>query len=237
MHLPFNTELITRPWTAASVRQAVEAYETALPGTAWPNWVLGNHDQPRVASRIGPAQARVAAMLLLTLRGTPVLYAGDEVGLPDVPVPADRIVDVDGRDPQRSPMPWTSGPRGGFTTGEPWLPMTDDPGTYAVEAQLADPRSMLALHRRLLALRREEPALHAGSWAAVDAPEPIVAFDRAAAGVRFRVLLNLGSDPVEVPLDGAWRVALSTALDRSDGEPVEGTATLRADEGLLLREA
>ena len=117
VHLAFNTALITRPWTAPSVLEAVEAYETALPGHAWPNWVLGNHDQPRVASRIGTAQARVAAMLLLTLRGTPILYAGDEVGLPDVAVPPDRIVDVAGRDPQRSPVPWTAGPGAGSRRG------------------------------------------------------------------------------------------------------------------------
>ena len=237
VHLTFNTELITRPWTAEWVRRAVQTYETALAGTAWPSWVLGNHDQPRVASRIGAAQARVAAMLLLTLRGTPIVYGGDELGLPDVPVPPGRVVDVAGRDPQRSPMPWTEGPLGGFTTGEPWLPMTDQPGTYSVQAQLADPRSMLSLHRRLLALRRGEPALHAGSWADVEAPEAVVAFDRAAAGARFRVLLNLGDEPVEIPLDGGWRVALSTGLDRADGEPVTRTASLRGDEGLLLREA
>ena len=127
--------------------------------------MLGNHDQSRVATRLGAAQARVAAMLLLTLRGTPTLYYGDELGLPDATVPPERIVDVDGRDPERSPMPWTgSDPNAGFSVGEPWLPMVDDAGSWSVEAQRADPASMLLLHRRLLALRRASPALHRGAW-------------------------------------------------------------------------
>jgi alpha-glucosidase len=237
IQLPFNVALITGAWSARAVRESLAAYETALPGYAWPNWVLGNHDQSRVVTRIGAAQARVATMLLLTLRGTPILYAGDEVGLPDAIVPPERIVDVDGRDPQRAPLPWTAtGPHAGFTTGEPWLPMVEEGDRYCVERQLADPHSMLTLHRRLLALRREAPALHSGSWAAVEAPDPVVAFDRAAAGARFRVLLNLGSEAVDVPVDGAWRVALSTHLDLADGEAVAGPVTLRPDEGLLLRE-
>lgn len=235
-HLPFNTALITLAWEAGPIRAAIRAYEAALPRHAWPNWVLGNHDQTRVATRVGAAQARVAAMLLLTLRGTPTLYYGDELGLPDVPVPPDRVVDVAGRDPERSPMPWTTGPGAGFSTGEPWLPMTDDPGTFSVEAQERDPRSMLALHRGLLALRRAEPALHLGAWAAVEAPHGVVAFDRwIEGGERFRVVLNLRSEAVRVPLDGAWSVALSTTLDREPGSRVDGPAELRADEGLVLR--
>ena len=115
-HLPFNFALVTLPWDARTIGAAVEAYEAALPANAWPNWVLGNHDQSRVATRLGAAQARVAAMLLLTLRGTPTLYYGDELGLPDATVPPERIVDVDGRDPERSPMPWTdSEPTAGFS--------------------------------------------------------------------------------------------------------------------------
>jgi alpha-glucosidase len=235
-HLPFNTALITLPWEAGIICAAIEAYEAALPAHAWPNWVLGNHDQSRVATRVGPARARVAAMLLLTLRGTPTLYYGDELGLPDVPVPPDRVVDVAGRDPERSPMPWTTGPHAGFTTGEPWLPVTGDPGTYSVASQARDPRSTLALHRRLLALRRAEPALHLGSWAAVDAPEEVLAYDRTHEGTTFRVLLNCSPRPVGVPLDGEWSLVLSTGLDRACG-PLAGAADLAPDEGLVLRAA
>ena len=139
-HLPFNFALVTLPWDARTIGAAVAAYEAALPANAWPNWVLGNHDQSRVATRLGAAQARVAAMLLLTLRGTPTIYYGDELGLPDAVVPPERIVDVAGRDPERSPMPWASAaPHAGFSAAEPWLPMVDDAGTWSVEAQRADP--------------------------------------------------------------------------------------------------
>src|SRR5690606_17789642 len=93
VHLPFNFQLVTMAWDASVVKHAVDAYEAALPPDGWPNWVLGNHDNHRIASRIGEAQARVAAMLLLTLRGTPTLYYGDEIGMADVPIPPDRVQD------------------------------------------------------------------------------------------------------------------------------------------------
>jgi alpha-glucosidase len=234
-HLPFNTALITLPWDVRSIRAAVEACEAALPDGAWPSWVLGNHDQSRVATRLGAAQARVAAMLLLTLRGTPTLYYGDELGLSDVAVPPGRVVDVAGRDPERSPMPWSTGPNAGFTGGDPWLPITDDPGTFSVEAQERTPGSMLDLHQRLLALRRTEPALNQGLWTGLDASAGVLAYDRESDGTRFRVLLNLTGDAVREPVDGAWTIELSTALDREPGVPAGPAVELRADEGLVLR--
>src|SRR6185503_14487766 len=153
---------IRRPWEARTLGAAIEAYEAMLPTFGWPNWVLGNHDKSRVASRVGPAQARVAAMMLLTLRGTPTLYYGDEIGMRDVPIPAERVRDPFeknvpglglGRDPERTPMQWDGSGGAGFTTGEPWLPLADDVAAVNVEMQRDDTRSLLALYRRLLALR------------------------------------------------------------------------------------
>ena len=92
-HLPFNFQLLQAPWKADAIARLVEDYEAALPDGAWPNWVLGNHDRPRIATRVGPEQAKVAAVLLLTLRGTPTLYYGDEIGVADVPIPPDQIRD------------------------------------------------------------------------------------------------------------------------------------------------
>src|SRR6185436_14956605 len=135
LQLPFNFQLIRLPWESRTLGAAIEAYEAMLPTFGWPNWVLGNHDKSRVASRVGPAQARVAAMMLLTLRGTPTLYYGDEIGMRDVPIPAERVRDPFernvpglglGRDPERTPMQWDGGAGAGFTTGEPWLPVADD---------------------------------------------------------------------------------------------------------------
>ena len=115
VHLPFNFQLIDAPWNARALATLIADYEAALPPGGWPNWVLGNHDRPRIAAKRGQAQARVAAMLLLTLRGTPTLYYGDELGLGDVEIPPAQVQDPRelrepglglGRDPVRTPMPW-----------------------------------------------------------------------------------------------------------------------------------
>ncbi len=234
-HLPFNFALVTARWDAASIRAAIDDYEGALPAGAWPNWVLGNHDQPRVATRVGAAQARVAAMLLLTLRGTPTIYYGDELGLPDAEVPPARVVDVAGRDPERSPMPWSATrPNAGFSGATPWLPLVAGAAGLSVEAQRDDDGSMLSLHRRLLAARRASPALHAGSLELIDAPAGVVAFDRRHAGEVVRVLLNLAGAPVAAPVDGDWTCLAGTHPGR-DGASVRGTVVLDGDEGLVLR--
>ena len=135
VHLPFNFQLVDAPWQARSLATLIADYEAALPPGGWPNWVLGNHDRPRVAAKRGQAQARVAAMLLLTLRGTPTLYYGDELGLSDVAIPPAQVQDPRelrepglglGRDPVRTPMPWDGSENAGFTTARPWLPLNAD---------------------------------------------------------------------------------------------------------------
>ena len=140
-HLPLNFQLIQLPWNAAVIRDAIREYEDLLPRGGWPNWVLGNHDIHRIASRVGPAQARTAAMMLLTLRGTPTMYYGDEIGMADVPIPPECVHDPLernvpglglGRDPQRSPMQWTSGVHSGFSDGEPWLPCRETSAAAAL---------------------------------------------------------------------------------------------------------
>ncbi|PLS77720.1 MAG: alpha-amylase, partial [Chloroflexi bacterium] len=144
-HLPFNFQLILLPWDAQVVREAVDTYEAALPAGAWPNWVLGNHDQPRIASRVGLDQARVAQMMLLTLRGTPTCYYGDEIGMQNVPIPPHQMHDPQGkddpahsRDPERTPMQWDASANAGFTSGQPWLPVADNYTTVNVVAQRED---------------------------------------------------------------------------------------------------
>jgi alpha-glucosidase len=243
VHLPFNFHLISTPWRAREVATLVESYEAALPRDAWPNWVLGNHDRDRIASRVGAAQARVSAMLLLTLRGTPTLYYGDEIGMHDVEIPPELVHDPfeknvpgegHGRDPVRTPMQWDASANAGFTTGTPWLPVADDYRTNNVAAGREDPVSMLALHRRLLALRRAEPALAVGSYAPVQAEGDMLAYTRERDGRRFLVALNLGhGSPTLVSAETHGRLALSTHLDR-DGERVRGTLELRADEGVIV---
>jgi alpha-glucosidase len=243
-HLPFNFALIWVEWTPAAVARLIEGYEAALPHGAWPNWVLGNHDQPRVAGRLGPAQARVAMVLLLTLRGTPTLYYGDELGLESVPIPPEHVRDPfgvnmpgrgQGRDPVRTPMPWTTGPNAGFTAGEPWLPLGEDHPSRSVEVQRDDPASMLALTRALLQLRRREPALASGEWTLLSADDAVLAYARTWQGRRCTVLLNLTPEPRNValgPEDGG-AVAVSTRHARV-GEQVGGGVALGGDEALVI---
>jgi alpha-glucosidase len=243
VHFPYNFQLIKLPWDARTIDAAVRRYEALLPPGAWPNWVLGNHDRHRVASRVGPAQARVAAMLLLTLRGTPTIYYGDEIGMQDVPIPPDRVRDPWeknlpgrglGRDPERTPMQWTAGPGAGFTRGRPWLPFAADYVRVNVTAEAVDEDSILNLHRQLLALRRAEPAFSIGDWAPVDAEGSVLAYLRSDAGSRFLVALNLGAEPATLGFDGSGETVLST-IPGECGERVAGTIALRGDEGVIVR--
>jgi alpha-glucosidase len=256
VHMPFNFQLITMAWNARTISEAIRHYENSLPSYGWPNWVLGNHDNPRIASRVGCGQARVAAMMLLTLRGTPTMYYGDEVGMCDVPIPKDRVQDPFeknvpgmglGRDPERTPMQWDGSGGAGFTREgvEPWLPLGCDFTTNNVAAQREDSKSFLALYRKLIELRRPEPALTIGAYEPVSLPEDVgemIAYVRHAGedGRRFLVVLNLSDKPQTFrPLDAttlrvAGRILLSTHLDRDEKTTVAGTIELRANEGVVV---
>jgi alpha-glucosidase len=244
VQLPFNFHLILIDWKARAIASLIDRYEAALPPDGWPNWVLGNHDQPRLASRIGEGQARVAAMLLLTLRGTPTMYYGDEIGMHNVEIAPEHVQDPFeknvpgkglGRDPERTPMQWDASAHAGFTSGEPWLPLAEDYPAVNVAAERDDARSMLALYRRLIDLRQSEMALQVGSYQAVEAAGDLLAYIRAHADRRFLIALNLGGAPQTQPLnDMAGRVVLSTHGDRDD-EAVRESIALRGNEGLVVR--
>jgi alpha-glucosidase len=252
-HLPFNFHLITSPWKAHAVRRLVEEYEASLPPDGWPNWVVGNHDQHRIASRVGAGQARIANMLLLTLRGAPTTYYGEELGMHDVPIPPEmvkdppavnqpEIADIVGRDPARTPMQWDGSPNAGFTPPDvtPWLPVADDSRLCNASVQERDPDSMLSLYRALTALRRAEPALHRGAYRSLDAEsEDVFAYLRTADdGQRFLVVLNFGSQPriariKDLTTNGA-SIAVATGMDRV-GKVNLARISLRPNEGLVLR--
>ena len=239
LHLVHNFVFLNLPWSAAEFRKTVDEFEELVGPGAWPAWCLGNHDHARIASRYGRAQARVAAMLLIALRGTPFLFQGDELGLEDVPVPPDRIVDVDGRDPERAPVPWeppsTAGPGAGFTSGEPWLPMTADAERLAWSVQASDPLSMLSFHRRLLALRRATPALQDGTYRSLDAGEDVFAFER---GGELVVALNFASELRPARLTGRGELVLSTRVEAAAGAPVDlSELVLEPDEGVIVARA
>jgi glycosidase len=251
LHMPFNFALLNVAWTAAEVRRVVDSLEAALPDGAWPNYVLGNHDESRLASRYGRDAARVAAMLLLTLRGTPTLYYGDEIGMTDVPIPPDRRQDpwsIDGememgRDPARTPMQWSEARNPGFsppTTSELWLPLAEEFETVNVDRQLDDPTSILNLYRRVLAYRRGTPALQQGSYEPLDGvangmPEGCYAFRRAISDEQTLVALNFSNreQRLTLPSLGEAVMVVSTHLDRS-GSVDPSALSLRANEGLIM---
>src|SRR5262249_20677386 len=189
----------------------------------------------------------IATMLLLTLRGTPTLYYGDELGLPDAVVPPALAQDPLekqqpgrglGRDPERSPMAWDDSANAGFTSGHPWLPLISDWRTLNVEAELKDPDSLLSLHRRLLSLRRATPTLAVGTYTGLPSPGPVLAYTRRLAGhPSFLVALNLSSTPAEFAPDGidvTGEIAASTTRAR-ETERVSRPIRLAAHEGIVVR--
>jgi alpha-glucosidase len=245
-HLPFNFALLSAPWHARNIAKLIDDYERALPVGAWPNWVLGNHDRPRVASRVGQAQARVAAMLLLTLRGTPTMYYGDEIGMHQVAIASEEVRDPFeknvpgigvGRDGCRTPMQWDASAQGGFTTGVPWLPLAEDAVYDNVASLAVDAQSILKLYGELIYLRKTTPQLVEGSYIPVATTGDLLAYRREYGGKAVLVILNLAATAISIGSDAvahAGEILLSTHLDR-EGEVVSEDLDLRGDEGLIIR--
>jgi alpha-glucosidase len=243
LHLAFNFAPVLEEFTAEHTRAIVEATERALPRGAWPVWTGSNHDVGRFPTRWCEGdedRIRCVLLALLTLRGTPFLYYGDEIGMVEVPVPLDRVRDPaglrgwpddPGRDPGRTPMQWMSEPGAGFTHPgvSPWLPV-GDASSRNVRDQRSDPGSILTLCRDLIALRRSEPDLHGGRYESVESPPGVWSWRR---GKRFRVVLNLTDRAARVDArDGT--IAIGTHRDR-DGERVGRRLSLRPWEGVVLR--
>ncbi|HZD02661.1 MAG TPA: alpha-amylase family glycosyl hydrolase [Actinomycetes bacterium] len=247
LHLAHNFVFSQLPWDAEAFRTSIDDFEALAAETAWPAWFLANHDLPRVASRFdqdgqGPARARAVALLLYALRGTPFVYQGEELGLPDAEIPPDRVVDVDGRDPQRAPLPWRppslTGPAAGFSTGEPWLPLVANAEVLCVERQAADSRSTLTLLRRLAALRARTPTLQTGAQRSLEAGAGVLAWLREDEGERLLAAVNFAAvlAPLRLPAELPRRATLliSTDPDRADGVDLNGFA-LGPSEAVLLR--
>jgi alpha-glucosidase len=205
LHLSFDFRPLHAPWDAARLATAIEAMESDFAEPRWPTFVLSNHDQVRHRSRYGSeARARAAAVLELTVRGTPFLYAGEELGLEDAVVPDDRVVDPDGRDGCRAPIPWSAD--GDDESGHgwpvrPWLPFPANAATHAADAQVGVAGSMHALYSDLLRLRRGHEALRRGEMAIVPSPDGVFRFDRSHDTDRVTVVANLGDVAAPWPDD------------------------------------
>ena len=243
LHLPLNFALLDTPWDVLSLQAHIDAYMNAIPKEAWPDWVIGGHDKRRVASTIGQAQARILAMLVLTIRGTPFFFAGDEIGMEQVPIPPEHVQDpfeklVGGyglnRDPERSPMRWNDGHAGGFTSGHPWLPMGDDIAAHNVASLQADERSILWLYRRLIQVRRAERPLIAGEYVPMRSTNDILMYKRVWREQEILVALNTVHQPRRLEIPGQGTQLLSTYLD-GEGMIVTPSRLLRASEGLMVK--
>jgi alpha-glucosidase len=213
LHLAFNFPPLYTRWRARDWRRQVEAVVKQVDAVGgWPTWVLSNHDNPRHRTRYGGSErrARAAAVLLLTLRGAPFVYYGEELGLEDAVVPAVRVVDPGGRDGCRSPLPWDASPGHGWAGAEPWLPWSPEPESRNVAALVAQESSILHLYRRLLAARRASPALATGSWAAIEAPAGVLAYERRHGDDRRAVVVNFTAEPVDLHLEERWRVEVDS---------------------------
>jgi len=210
--------------------------------------IVANHRRlslARVASRVGREQARVAAMLLLTLRGTPTLYYGDEIGMHQVAIAPEDVRDPFeknvpgigvGRDGCRTPMQWDATAFAGFSTTTPWLPLPGDFLQENVVNLAADERSILHLYKALIALRRKLPALQSGDYLPIAAEGDLLLYRRQSEAAAVVIALNLGAEPVSIKSDAAGlngEILLSTFLDRQ-GEKIQGALDLRGDEGVII---
>jgi alpha-glucosidase len=244
LHLAFNFVFLLAEFAVETLAPIVARTEELLPEHAWPVWTLGNHDLARYPTRWAggdPGLARCALMLLLTLRGTPILYYGDELALPETAVPEDRVLDPvalrpdrpsPGRDGARTPMPWSDEPGAGFTRPgvQPWLPFGAVAGVD-VASQRDDASSPLRLTRDLIALRRAEVDLRTGAYQELVAQDGVWAYRR---GTRFFVALNLGAQ--ERSVAGRGTIAVATRRER-DGEKVGGSLVLGPGEAAVVRVA
>lgn len=252
-HLVLNVTLVNHPWEASGLRQYVEAFDRALPPGAQPTIVLGSHDEPRLASRWGEPQARVAAIMLLTLRGTPILYYGDEIGMLDAESPGDASLDpwptLAGlpdlsRDIARTPMQWNASPGAGFSTAQegrslpcPWLPIHSRSDQINVVSQQTDPRAILNLYSALLELRGSSPALVQGRYRALESqPEDTYVYFREWRDERFLIALNFNHKAcrLSIPGESSGDLVLSSYLDRR-GEEGMSELSLRGNEGVVIR--
>ncbi|MGI8824107.1 MAG: alpha-amylase family glycosyl hydrolase [Chloroflexota bacterium] len=245
LHMPFNFALISAPWTAQAVRNVVDITEAIVPAGGWPNYVLGNHDQHRLASRIGAEQARVGMTLLLTLRGTPTMYYGDELGMHDVPITLEQVHDPWelnepglGRDAERTPMQWNTQPNAGFCAldVQPWLPIAGDYREINVAVEREEQSSTISLTRSLLELRRAHPCLAVGSYRPVDdGPESCFVYLREHEQHRCLVALNFSAESQTVALQKRERgsILVSTHLDRVE-EVDLSRLHLRPNEGCVI---
>ena len=247
LHAPMNLNFIEMPWNAQVYRRFIDDFEKSLSPDDIPVHVLGNHDRSRIATRLGQQKARLAALLIFTLQGIPLVYYGEEIGMEDEEIPEEKIQDpLDkripgfklGRDPARTPMQWSAHKYAGFSDALPWLPIGRNYKTHNVEDERKDSSSMFNLYRNLIHYRKKSPILLYGSYESIDpGNNEIVAFLRKFDREQILVALNFSQEeqPLSLHFSQA-RVIYSTCFDREPGEMVTlGKFRLKPYEGVMYR--
>src|SRR3989338_1033371 len=246
IHFPFNMNLIGLNWSAEDYRSLVEEVESNLREDDMPNYILGNHDKSRVVSRVGKPRARLLAMLQMTLRSTPFIYYGEELGMENGDIHEDEIRDNFekhvpgmglGRDPMRTPMQWTAEQYSGFSEARPWLPVASGYAECNVVSERGDPASFLNLYKKLIHTRNTSDALLKGKYETVDVDnEEVYAYSRAYEKEKFIVLLNFSDQEQKILLRGRYVLVCSSFMDKAkEGNVDSRRVTLRPNEGQLLR--
>ncbi|MDP8221741.1 MAG: alpha-glucosidase [Candidatus Lernaella stagnicola] len=255
LHLAFNMEFpAVARFRADSYRRVVDRFEEKCPADGWPAYVLSNHDLPRHIGRLAGwgiygyracavARAKLCAAMLMTLRGTPFLYYGEELGMTNRWWPRSQVQDplghlawplYQGRDASRTPMLWEPGPGGGFTTGQPWLAIDPEVDRLCVASAQRDPQSLFNFYRRLLWLRKATPALQLGAYEPIGDPRrDLFLYRREHEGRSVVVALNFTGASVRLPGGVSGEVLLSST--QRDGSVVSG-ASLEPYEALILEE-
>lgn len=235
LHAVLDMELGLSDWDARAFRRAIRRAETHLYHPTFPTWSLSNHDVPRHATRWGPERSRLAGFIVLSLRGTICLYQGEEIGMTDHPMIPEPMADRVGRDPARTPMQWARGRGGGFSSHRPWLPL-NDPDRTNVADQLDDPRSLLTLYRKLIALRRRSSALHRGSLTMLPhMPPDVIAWERRSPTERVVVVANMGDERSPAGWLPAGRARVLAGTGERTGTLELGELSLEGLEGIILR--
>jgi alpha-glucosidase len=238
LHLSFNFMPLWSEWDATvwreQIRLAADAFD---PVDAWATWVLSNHDVPRHRSRYGGNEqtARAAAVLLLCLRGTPFMYAGEEFGLLDADVPPEMAQDPAGyRDGCRAPLPWDGSNNHGWVKPDNWLPFPPEADTRNASAQMADSGSIAALYKAVLAARRRSPALQIGTQRILETHQLVLAFHRVHGTDERIIVVNMSDEDVDsIAVGSGWQTEVRS--DTTDA--IAWTQSLPSQTAIILKPA
>lgn len=238
LHAPLNFNLISLPWDALAYKKFIDKFNHSLTKEQIPNYTLSNHDRPRAASRLGRQRARLAAMIMMTLRGMPFIYYGDELGMENGADKNTAAADFLSRDPERTPMQWSAEANAGFSEAEPWLPVTQNYQSINVEKELLDSQSMLSLYKKLVHHRLKSPALKNGGYRSLKLNnDNVFAYLRETADEKILVVINFSDTEQKIavaePDEGV--IICNSHLDKKSGEEISlADLKLRPNEGYIL---